>query len=391
MILRLMHVVGARPNFMKVAPVMAAVDTWNASPHGRELRFEQVLVHTGQHYDEVLSGVFLQQLAMPEPAESLIVGSGSHAQQTARLLERLEPVMEGSPPDLVLVPGDVNSTLAAALVAAKLTIPVAHLEAGLRSGDRSMPEEVNRIVTDHISDLLLTTCDDANTNLVREGLPTERIAHVGNTMIDSLFRLLHSAEASVPATRSRLGITHAAYVLATLHRPSNVDDPQQLAGLLNVLDALARDVTVVFPMHLRTRARIAELEERHGFCRPPDSHVVITEPLGYVEFLGLMRHAEAVLTDSGGVQEETTVLGVPCVTVRSTTERPITITQGTNRLVDPADYDSILLAAQAAVAHGVAAKPPCLPLWDGKAASRVVEAIAHWAHIRRAGGVDHSR
>lgn len=377
--LSVLHVVGARPNFMKVAPVMAAIDAWNDGPRGGDLRFEQVLVHTGQHYDELLSEVFLRQLDMPRPQQSLGVGSGSHAQQTARLLERLESLMVNHIPDLVVVPGDVNSTLAAALVAAKLNVPVAHLEAGLRSGDRSMPEEVNRVVTDHVSHLLLTTCADADANLMHEGIPAAHVANVGNTMIDSLFRLLPCAEDSAEATRAALGLTGTRYALVTLHRPSNVDDLTQLQGLLNVLEELSHDLPVVFPLHLRTRARVAELEERPAFCRRKTSRLIVTEPLGYIEFLGLMKHAAAVVTDSGGVQEETTVLGVPCITVRTTTERPITIAQGTNRLADPADHENILSMARAAVAAGVAAEPPRLPLWDGNAASRVVEALSHWA------------
>lgn len=387
---KIMHVVGARPNFMKVAPVMAAMTAWNESCEARAPRFEQVLVHTGQHYDDVLSQVFLEQLALPEPDESLRVGSGSHARQTARLLEALEPVMLRHRPDLVLVPGDVNSTCAAALTAAKLVLPVAHLEAGLRSGDRAMPEEINRIVADHVSDVLLTTCAEANANLLREGIPAARITNVGNTMIDSLLHLLERGEAAAAGTRARLGIGAGEFVLVTLHRPSNVDDPPQLERLLRVLHTLGRDVQVVFPMHLRTRARVTELpgwnrdRQRDGNC------LILTDPLGYIEFLGLMRHAAAVITDSGGVQEETTALGIPCVTVRTTTERPITVTEGTNRLADPFDHAAILVAARAAVERGrqaraAAAEPPRIPLWDGRAAGRVVEVLARWARARRDG------
>ena len=254
-----MYIVGARPNFMKVAPVIAAAERWNAQPD-LGVHFERVLVHTGQHYDELLSDVFFRQLGLPEPDESLGIGSGSHAQQTARMLEALEPVICRYEPDAVLVPGDVNSTCAGALVAAKLNVPVVHIEAGLRSGDRSMPEEVNRIVADHLSDLLLTTCADGDDNLLHEGVPPERIVDIGNTMIDSLLRLHSQAEATVPATRTRLGVGEGPLVLATLHRPSNVDEPEQLLQLLGMLGEVSAAVPVVFPMHLRTRARLAELD-----------------------------------------------------------------------------------------------------------------------------------
>ena len=381
--LKVLHIVGARPNFMKMAPVMAAVDGWNASRDPLDVRFEQVLVHTGQHYDEMLSGVFFEQLAMPAPDEYLGVGSGSQARQTARLLETLEAVILSHRPDLVLVPGDVNSTCAGALAAAKLNTPVAHLEAGLRSCDRSMPEEINRIVADHLSDLLLTTCADADANLLHEGVPAERIARVGNTMIDSLVRLRELAEASVSSTRAGLLMPQGPFVLVTLHRPSNVDSRDQLGMLLDVLAELAGDLPVVFPLHPRTRA---SLEDGRATSRPrgSENRLLLIDPLGYLEFLGLMTCAAAVITDSGGVQEETTALGVPCVTVRTTTERPITVAEGTNRMVDPADSAAILAASRAAVAEGVRVPPPRLELWDGRAGERVVLALARWA-VERAG------
>ena len=381
--LKVLHIVGARPNFMKMAPVMAAVDGWNASRDPLDVRFEQVLVHTGQHYDEMLSGVFFEQLAMPAPDEYLGVGSGSQARQTARLLETLEAVILSHRPDLVLVPGDVNSTCAGALAAAKLNTPVAHLEAGLRSCDRSMPEEINRIVADHLSDLLLTTCADADANLLHEGVPAERIARVGNTMIDSLVRLRELAEASVSSTRAGLLMPQGPFVLVTLHRPSNVDSRDQLGMLLDVLAELAGDLPVVFPLHPRTRA---SLEDGRATSRPrgSENRLLLIDPLGYLEFLGLMTCAAAVITDSGGVQEETTALGVPCVTVRTTTERPITVAEGTNRMVDPADPGAILAAARAAAAEGVWVPPPRLELWDGRAGERVVQALARWA-VERAG------
>jgi len=373
-----MYIVGARPNFMKVAPVIAAAERWNAQSD-LGVRFERVLVHTGQHYDELLSDVFFRQLGLPEPDESLGIGSGSHAQQTARMLEALEPVICRYEPDAVLVPGDVNSTCAGALVAAKLNVPIVHIEAGLRSGDRSMPEEINRIVADHLSELLLTTCAAGHDNLLHEGVPPERIVDIGNTMIDSLLRLRSQAEATVPATRTSLGVGEGPLVLATLHRPSNVDEPEQLLELLGVLGEVSAAVPVVFPMHLRTRARLADLDAGAVFTHP---RLHLVEPLGYLEFLGLMMAAAAVVTDSGGVQEETTFLGVPCVTVRTTTERPVTVTVGTNRLVEPHDPAAILAAVRDAIASGPTVPAPVVPLWDGRAGDRAVAALARWAAAR---------
>jgi UDP-N-acetylglucosamine 2-epimerase (non-hydrolysing) len=371
---KILFVVGARPNFMKVAPLIAAAGRWNARPCP-DVTFQSVLVHTGQHYDEKLSGAILRQLGMPDPDEHLGVGSGSHAVQTARLLESLEPVVERHRPDAVVVPGDVNSTCAAALVAAKLHVPVVHLEAGLRSGDRAMPEEVNRIVADHLSDLLLTTCADGDANLLREGIPSERIVDVGNTMIDSLVRLRPAAEATFAATRERLALGAGPLVLVTLHRPSNVDEPAQLRRLMGVLGELADEVEVVFPAHPRTRAR---LEASGGPSVAVRAGLHLSEPLGYLEFLGLMTRAAAVLTDSGGIQEETTFLGVPCVTARTTTERPITVALGTNTLVDPSDATAILGAVRDVLTGGIVTPPPVVPLWDGRAGERAVEALARW-------------
>jgi UDP-N-acetylglucosamine 2-epimerase (non-hydrolysing) len=335
-----------------------------------------VLVHTGQHYDELLSDVFFQQLGLRRPDEHLGVGSGSHAVQTAHLMEALEQVMCRHQPDAVLVPGDVNSTLAGALVAAKLNIPVVHLEAGLRSSDRSMPEEVNRIVADHVADLLLTTCADADDNLLREGFSPAQVVRVGNTMIDSLVRLRLEAQHTVTGTRRRLGLHDGPHVLVTLHRPSNVDDPKQLSRLLRLLREVSRIATVVFPLHPRTRARLADIQADAGL----EGHRVrLVQPLGYLEFLGLMETAAVVITDSGGVQEETTFLGVPCVTVRTTTERPVTVTVGTNRLVDPSNLSAMVAAVHDAVERGRSTPPPSVPLWDGRAGERVVGELAIWA------------
>ncbi len=368
--LRVLYVVGARPNFVKVAPVMAAGDAWNdeAGPH--DLRFRQTLVHTGQHYDQKLSEVFFEQLGLPEPDEYLGVGSGSHAVQTGRLLQALEPVVQRYEPDLVVVPGDVNSTLAAALTAAKLNIPVAHLEAGLRSLDKTMPEEINRIVADHCADLLFTTCEDADENLSCEGIEADKVRRVGNTMIDTLLRLLPLANEREGEARLAVGVTDGPFVLVTLHRPSNVDDPKRLESLLGVLGALGGDLPVVFPVHPRTRRALEAIDN-------DVSGLHLAEPLGYLEFMALMNAASAVVTDSGGVQEETSVIGVPCVTVRTSTERPVTCRLGTNTLVDPADDAAIFAAVRTGCA--AARRGADIPLWDGHAGERVIHALAEWA------------
>jgi UDP-N-acetylglucosamine 2-epimerase (non-hydrolysing) len=392
---RLLHVAGARPNFMKIAPIMTAVDRWNSeagsgastAPGSRGAKapgarasspdpvtFTQVLVHTGQHYDQAMSDVFFRELGLPEPDHNLGVGSGSHAVQTAEVLRRLEPVLLEERPDLVVVVGDVNSTLAAALCAAKLHIPVAHVEAGLRSGDRLMPEELNRILTDQLADLLFTTSEDAEVNLTREGVPAARIHFVGNTMIDTLDRLKDLAvRGDAP---QRYGVAGRAYALVTLHRPSNVDDPEQLELLGDVLAQVARQMPVVFPVHARTRGRLAGRLE--GAATDAAHGLRLTEPLGYLDFVALMSGARVVLTDSGGVQEETTALGVPCITLRTTTERPVTITHGTNELADPYSREAVLAAVDRALGRkaGTRQRPP---LWDGEAAGRLTAQLARWA------------
>ena len=357
--MRVLHVVGARPNFMKVAPVMAALS-------GRE-GIEQWLVHTGQHYDRTMSGDFFVELGLPDPDVNLGVGSGTHAEQTADVMRFFDPVMCDWAPDMVVVVGDVNSTLACALVAAKRHVPVAHVEAGLRSGDRRMPEEVNRVLTDQISDLLFTTSRDAATNLGREGVPAERVHFVGNTMIDTLASNLERARAVGAADRH--GVEPGAFALVTLHRPSNVDDPHQLAEIFGALRALADERPVLFPMHPRTR----QSAERFGLAGDL-GRVAVLDPVGYLEMVGLTDAAGLVLTDSGGVQEETTYLGVPCLTLRSSTERPVTITQGTNRLVPVRTREAILEAASAidAAAGGVP------ELWDGRAAERIAAVLTSW-------------
>jgi UDP-N-acetylglucosamine 2-epimerase (non-hydrolysing) len=357
---RVMLVAGARPNFMKVAPIMAALR--------RRADIEQLLVHTGQHYDRNLSAVFFEELDLPRPDLNLAVGSGSHAAQTAAVMVALErPCLEWQP-DVVVVVGDVNSTLAAALVAAKLGIPVAHVEAGLRSCDWSMPEEINRVLTDRLSHLLFTTERAAADNLQREGIPAERIHFVGNVMIDSL--LAHRERARALAMPARMGVPPGGYALVTLHRPSNVDSRDGLAPILDALAKLAVRTPVLFPVHPRTRERIGEygLESRLGSVR-------LIDPAGYLEFLSLLDSAGVVLTDSGGVQEETTVLGVPCLTLRPNTERPITLTEGTNRLV-ALDRDSILTAAEEALAPANGRTDRVPELWDGHAGERIARVLA---------------
>ena len=348
---RFLHVVGARPNFMKVAPVYRALDG----------RAEQVLVHTGQHYDVKMSGVFFEQLGIPAPDVNLEVGSGSHAVQTGQIMIGFEPVVMERKPDCVLVYGDVNSTMAAALVCSKLQVPVAHVEAGLRSRDRTMPEEINRLVTDSIADLLFTPSMDGNENLAAEGVPPHKVHLVGNVMIDTLQRLLPLADTE--AVRSRMGVPDR-FVLVTLHRPSNVDRADTLSDILSALGDVAKRIDVVFPVHPRTLARIAEL----GVAVPPGLH--LHEPLGYLEFLALQRAAAVVITDSGGVQEETTYFGIPCITVRENTERPVTVTLGSNVLVG---RDMARLREQVARAlDGGRRAGQVPPLWDGRAAERIV-------------------
>jgi UDP-N-acetylglucosamine 2-epimerase (non-hydrolysing) len=355
--MKIMHVVGARPNYMKIAPIMKEMGS-----HPDD--FTQVLVHTGQHYDASMSSQFFKDLDMPEPDEFLGVGSGTHAQQTARVMTAFEPALEKHRPDWVFVAGDVNSTIACALVCAKLQVPVAHVEAGLRSGDRTMPEEINRILTDQIADLLFTPSQDADDHLRREGVASAKIRFVGNVMIDSLTRMLPAALALPTLDRLELASKH--YVLVTFHRPSNVDDLEKLQDLLGALQTISRDCEVVFPVHPRTRQKIDSLH----FAEP---RVRLLEPLGYLEFLALMNSAAAVLTDSGGVQEETTFLGVPCLTVRTTTERPITLSEGTNRLVAP-DPQSMIKAFQSAIKTPTSARK--VPeYWDGHAARRIVQVM----------------
>lgn len=362
---KIMLVCGARPNFMKIAPVIKAMQRHGGLSH--------YLVHTGQHYDEKMSGSFFTDLGIPEPDIDLGVGSGSHAVQTAKIMVEFEKVCEQEKPDMVVVVGDVNSTMACAIVAKKLWIPVAHIEGGLRSGDRRMPEEINRLVTDSITDLFFTTDPDANENLRREGVPEDKIHFSGNVMIDTLLENVERAEQESDIL-VRLNLKPKEYAFLTLHRPSNVDDPAVLKGLLDVLAYIQEHVKLVFPVHPRTLGRI----EVFGLRPMLDAmkNTVVLEPLGYLDMLQVNRNAKFALTDSGGLQEETTVFGVPCITLRENTERPVTVEVGTSELAgsDPVKIrtyvDQILVGAwkQGGRPEG----------WDGKASERIVEVMAKY-------------
>ena len=355
--LKVLHVVGARPNFVKIAPILAAMQA-------RGHAFQQVLVHTGQHYDDDMSRIFFDDLKMPAEDEFLGIGSGTHSEQTGRVILAFEPVLLKHQPDWVMVVGDVNSTLACALVCAKLGVHVAHVEAGLRSWDRSMPEEINRLLTDQICDLLFTPSKDADANLSREGIAEQKIHFVGNVMIDTLVKMLPKAQER--PILGDLGLEKGGFMLVTLHRPANVDQPETLAQILSALETIAQEFPVVFPVHPRTRKNMQSFEmQAEG--------VNFLEPLGYLDFLALTNSARLVLTDSGGIQEETTYLGVPCLTVRPNTERPVTVEIGTNRLV--ASQRESILEAVKDLFSGHVRKGVCPPLWDGKASERIVEVM----------------
>ena len=351
--------VGARPNYMKAAPL------WRVA-RDEAPEVTRTLIHSGQHYDEAMSDVFFGDLVMPKPDICLNVGSGSHAEQTGRVMIALEPVLADIAPDVLVVVGDVNSTMAGALTAVKLGISVAHVEAGLRSFDRTMPEEINRMATDAVADILLTSCRDADANLAKEGVPPEKIHFVGNIMIDSLVQVLPHLEKST--ILDNLGLEKDNYLCVTLHRPSNVDDQAKLTGILDALEALSDETTVVLPAHPRTGKAI----EQAGW-KPAAKGLRLIGPLGYLDFMRLMTSSAAVITDSGGIQEETSYLGIPCLTIRENTERPITVTEGTNRLIG-ASRDEILGAAREVLAAGKP-KPPTIELWDGKTAERILDVL----------------
>ena len=355
---KIILVAGARPNFMKIAPLMHAIEN--------QKTIEPILIHTGQHYDEQMSELFFKQLEIPEPHVNLEVGSASHAVQTARIMERFEKVCLEIGPAMVMVVGDVNSTIACTLVASKLGIVTAHYEAGLRSGDRSMPEEINRIVTDSICDYFFTTSKDANENLIKEGKQTDNIFLVGNLMIDTLMRLLKKA--TIEGLRnSEIEGLDDKYALVTLHRPSNVDHSEMLLSIMKELQKLAHHMPVIFPVHPRTRLRISDI----GYRISEKQQLYLIDPIGYLEFLSLQKNATVVITDSGGIQEETTVLGIPCLTMRENTERPITVWEGTNKLVGVNDIEYEV--EEILKGNGKKGKVP--DLWDGKAAERIVSIL----------------
>lgn len=361
-------VCGARPNFMKIAAVTRAMDA-----HGG---FERLIVHTGQHYDQNMCQVMFDDLDLPRPDINLEVSGGSHAQQTGQIMQRFEPVMLEEKPDLVIVVGDVNSTVACALVATKLHIPVAHVESGLRSFDRRMPEEVNRLVTDAISDLLFVSEISGVNNLRSEGVPNDKVFFVGNVMIDTL--LHHRQRADASDILSRLGVDAGNYGVLTLHRPSNVDDRETFAGLLEAVEQIQRDVPIVFPVHPRTLQKIDD----HGLTDVINrmDNLVRSEPLGYLDFLKLMADGRIILTDSGGIQEESTILGVSCLTLRENTERPSTIDAGLNYLVGT-DTERIVTVAREAL-NGASQSATTPELWDGRAGERIVECLAAWGGLR---------
>jgi len=361
--MKLVHVIGARPNFIKVAPVYRAIEQYP--------QIRQIIVHTGQHYDFNMSDVFFQQLSLPVPDINLGVGSGSHAVQTAQIMMRFENVLLNEKPSLVLVYGDVNSTIATALVCAKLGFRVGHVEAGLRSFDRTMPEEINRILTDHVSDLLFTPSEDGDKNLTQEGIAPQKIHFVGNVMIDTLMRLLPAAlERWQDGKFSLNGVSveKDQYVLVTLHRPANVDDPDMLKEIMAALVDISRDLPVIFPIHPRTKRRLEEIPRA-----PKEKRLHLVNPVGYLDFLALQRYAKLIITDSGGIQEESTYLKVPCLTVRENTERPVTLAMGTNILIG---RDMARLCTESRrILRGEKRLGQVPPLWDGHAAERIAQII----------------
>jgi UDP-N-acetylglucosamine 2-epimerase (non-hydrolysing) len=400
--MKIISVVGARPNFMKVAPIIRAINKYNKMMHDPGCTMQHILVHTGQHYDHQMSKVFFQDLELPEPDIYLGVGSGTHAEQTGKVMIEFEKVLMSQKPDLLVVVGDVNSTLACSLASVKLHIPVAHVEAGLRSFDRTMPEEINRVLTDQISDYLFTPSPDADENLRKEGVSADKIFLVGDVMVDSL--LAHKEKAKESKILHTLGLTSQKsevksqksrnncaliqpYALLTLHRPSNVDDKDALLKIVHALTEIGGHIPVIFPMHPRTKKQIEAFGLQEFFQTNDyqsgikNSGTYTIDPLGYLDFLNLMMHATLVLTDSGGIQEETTILNIPCLTLRDTTERPITISEGTNVLVWH-DTQSIIKEALT-ILNGHAKSGNYPPLWDGKTAERIVDIISREGSNKR--------
>jgi UDP-N-acetylglucosamine 2-epimerase (non-hydrolysing) len=359
--MKILNVVGARPNFMKIAPLMAE--------YSRHKSIQATLVHTGQHYDKVMSKLFFSELGIPKPDVNLEVGSGSHAVQTAEIMKRFEPVLIDYKPDVVVVVGDVNSTIACGLVAVKLGIKLVHVEAGLRSGDRTMPEEINRVLTDSISDLLFCTEQNGIDNLLREGISPPKIHLVGHVMIDTLLRNKEKAKKS--NILNLLNLNGNGYAVMTLHRPSNVDDTVVFSRILEAVKIIQNDMPIIFPVHPRTRKNLESNSVGEHVNQLPGLR--LTDPLGYLDFLKLMSNAKVVLTDSGGIQEETTILQIPCLTLRENTERPITIELGTNQIVGT-NPEAIIKAYKCAV-NGSLRKPVIPPLWDGRAAERIVKTL----------------
>jgi len=383
--MKIILVAGARPNFMKIAPIIESIKNFNRMKHELPRTIDYLLVHTGQHYNDDMSKFFFVDLIIPQPDIYLGVGSGTHAEQTGKVMIAFERVCFEEKPDLVVVVGDVNSTIACALVAAKLCVPVAHVEAGLRSFDRTMPEEINRILTDQISDFLFTTCEDANQNLINEGISKEKIFFVGNVMIDTLLSHIEKAKESNILERLKIkdNTIKKKYALLTLHRPSNVDDPMILKKILDVLHDLLEKIPIIFPVHPRTLKQIKKfkLDKMINFVESISSfkanglnkNILAIPPVGYLDFLCLMSRATMVLTDSGGIQEETTILGIPCLTLRTNTERPITVTEGTNIVVGN-NPDKIKETALSVLKSGIF-KGNMPKYWDGKAAARIVKIL----------------
>ena len=365
--MKIISIVGTRPNFIKIAPVVRAIGKYNASLPTNCI--QSMLVHTGQHYDYDMSDIFFEHLQLPQPDINLDIGSGNHGEQTGNIMIGLEKVFYAEKPDVVVVVGDVNSTLAATLVAVKMQIPVAHIEAGLRSNDRSMPEEINRLLTDAIADYLFTPSRDANENLKREGITEEKIYFVGNIMVDSL--LHDKTRAKQSKILLKLGLQKQCYALLTLHRPANVDEKDNLFKLIQASTEISRRIPIVFPIHPRTKKSISEFGFTHFFR---DERLLLTEPLGYLDFLNLEMNAKFVMTDSGGIQEETTAFSVPCLTLRNSTERPITVTEGSNTLVSDYNFKIVEEASRIMDGKGKIGHRP--RLWDGKTAERIINILA---------------